>query len=190
MKTHFGIDYGSKLAGTTAICYNLDNQLFILNSEKKKDSDQFISEAIVELKPSAIYIDAPLSIPAAFYNRGTNFHYRKCDRLTSAMSPMFLGGLTARAMSLRQGHKQYHFHECYPSYFIREVLDAKEYYHKKEVVPNEQIIDLLQEHLNFKIPSLGSYHQLDSVICWLSGMRHIKNQHLVLGDENEGVIIV
>jgi len=190
MKTHFGIDYGSKLAGTTAICYNLENQLCVINSEKKKDSDQFIGAAIDELKPIAIYLDAPLSIPSAFYDKGSDFHYRACDRLTSAMSPMFLGGLTARAMSLRQKHKEYDFHECYPSYFIREVLNAKTHYNKKEGRPNQQIISMIQDHVKYDLPLLETYHQLDAVICWLSGMRHIKNQHLVLGDENEGVIIV
>lgn len=190
MKLHFGIDYGSKLAGTTAICYNQDNQLFLLNSEKKKSADQFIAQAIKALNPSAIYIDAPLSIPAAYFGSGDNFHYRKCDRETLAMSPMFLGGLTARAMSLRNEFQQLKFHECYPSYFIREVIDAKNYYNKKEGIPNNQILNLIQDQTNFHIPELESYHQLDAVICWVSGMRHIKNEHLVLGDENEGLIIV
>jgi len=190
MSIHFGIDYGSKLAGTTAICYNQKGKLIVINSVKKKDSDLFISEAIAKLKPSAIYLDAPLSIPGAFHGQGSNFHYRACDKETSAMSPMFLGGLTARAMSLRQQHSQYAFHECYPSYFIREVVKAKALYNKKEQVPNDQILAVIQDHLEYEIPVLESYHQLDAVICWLSGIRHIKNQHLVLGDEREGVIIV
>lgn len=190
MNTHFGIDYGSKLAGTTAICYNMNERLFILNSEKKKDSDKFIAEAIGELSPSAIYLDAPLSIPAAFYDKGENFHYRKCDRLTSAMSPMFLGGLTARAMSLKNQHKQFTFHECYPSYFIREVIHAKEFYNKKETIPNAQIVGLIKDQMEYHIPTLESYHQLDAVICWLSGLRHNTGKHMELGDEQEGVIIV
>ena len=190
MNTHFGIDYGSKLAGTTAICYNKDQQLFILNSEKKQDSDQFIGQALLNLMPNAIYLDAPLTIPAAYYGKGDNFHYRLCDRETSAMSPMFLGGLTARAMSLKNQFQQFKFYECYPSYFIREVLKAKELYNKKEGVPNPEIISLIQEQLDYKIPGLSSYHQLDAVICWLSGMRHIKNEHVALGNENEGLIIV
>ncbi len=190
MNTHFGIDYGSKLAGTTAICYNIGQDLFIINSEKKKDSDKFIGEAIQELSPTAIYLDAPLSIPLAFYGKGENFHYRKCDRETSAMSPMFLGGLTARAMSLKKRHSEYIFHECYPSYFIREVIHAKEFYNKKETIPNEQIVGMIQDQMKFRIPVLESYHQLDAVICWVSGLRHVNGEHVTLGDEDEGVIIV
>ena len=190
MKIHFGIDYGSKLAGTTAICYNQDHQLFVLNSKKKKNADEFIASAIAELKPSAIYLDAPLSIPAAYYGKGSSFHYRNCDRETSAMSPMFLGGLTARAMSLRKENEKLPFYECYPSYFVRSIVNAKDHYNKKEGIPNDQILQLIQNHLDLKIPAIESYHQLDSVICWLSGMRHIKNEHVALGDEDEGLIIV
>ena len=190
MKMHFGIDYGSKMAGTTAICYNQDAELLVINSEKKKDADQFISESIELLNPAAIYLDAPLSIPAAYYGKGGSFHYRECDRLTSAMSPMFLGGLTARAMSLRQQNQKFPFYECYPSYLIREVLKAKEHYNKKEGVPNDNIISIVQDSLSYKIPSLQSYHQLDAVLCWLTGQRHVHLQHLELGEKQEGLILV
>lgn len=190
MKIHFGIDYGSKLAGTTAICFNKDEELVILNSKKKKDSDQFIADAIEELGPTKIYLDAPLSLPAAFFGKGANFHFRTCDVLTSAMSPMFLGGLTARAMKLKHAHSTVDFYECYPGYYIRKVLEASEHYNKKEKIPNTQILSLIQKQMSHKLPIIESYHQLDAIICWLSGLRHIKNQHLVLGDENEGVIIV
>ena len=38
-KIHLGIDYGSKLAGTTVICFEKNKQLHFLQSEKKKDAD-------------------------------------------------------------------------------------------------------------------------------------------------------
>ena len=191
MNMHFGIDYGSKLAGTTVICYNQDGKLRLLSSMKKEDSDEFIFQTIQELNPSAIYIDAPLSLPAAYYGKGDNFHFRKCDSECKAMSPMFLGGLTARAMKLSSHHPSLQFHETYPGYFIREVLEAKEIYKKKEKEVNQEIIDLIQSKVELPIAdTVENYHQLDAVICWLSGRRHVDNNHIALGDEGEGVIVV
>ena len=191
MKMHFGIDYGAKLAGTTVICFNDEDKLHLVSSQKKEDSDQFISNAIKELRPTAVYIDAPLSIPSAYFGKGENYHYRKCDVETSAMSPMFLGGLTARAMKLRSKHPGLDFHETYPSYSIREIIDAKSLYKKKQKVPGEELIALIQSKIDLPIVSpISNYHQLDAIICWLSGMRHMQNEHIVLGDENEGVIIL
>ena len=96
------------------------------------------------------------------------------------MSPMFLGGLTARAMKLRNQNVNIDFHETYPGYFIREILKAKEFYKKKEKVVNEQLIELLKIRLGLPIASpIENYHQLDAVVCWLSGKRHMQNKHLV-----------
>ena len=59
----FGIDYGSKLAGTTVIGL-LENQIVqLFASQKKKDADQFILQQIKERQPNTIFIDAPLSLP-------------------------------------------------------------------------------------------------------------------------------
>ena len=37
---HFGIDYGSKLAGTTVICFAHNKHLEFIQSEKKQDADE------------------------------------------------------------------------------------------------------------------------------------------------------
>lgn len=191
MKMHFGIDYGSKMAGTTVICYNQDGKLYLYSSKKKEDSDEFISQKVQELNPSAVYLDAPLSLPGAYFGQGDNFHFRKCDMECKAMSPMFLGGLTARAMKLSNNHPSTKFHETYPGYFIREVIEAKEIYRKKEKEVNQDIIDLIQSKVQLPIAvPIENYHQLDAVICWLSGKRHSDNKHITLGDEGEGVIVV
>lgn len=89
---HLGIDYGSKLAGTTAICYQEGDALTIIQSEKKQDADRFINDTVESLKPEQIFIDAPLSLPAAYFGNGDDYFYRDCDRQLKAMSPMFLGG--------------------------------------------------------------------------------------------------
>ena len=47
MPTWIGIDYGSKLAGTTVICYKKEGRLQLLQSEKKSDADAFVSQFII-----------------------------------------------------------------------------------------------------------------------------------------------
>lgn len=191
MKMHFGIDYGAKTAGTTVICYNKGSKLHLFSSMKKQDSDEFISEKIEELNPAAVYIDAPLSLPGAYFQKGDNFHYRKCDIVCKAMSPMFLGGLTARAIKLSNSHPSTNFYETYPGYFIREIVKAKDVYKKKEKLVNSEVQKLILKHVGLKLSgNIENYHQLDSIICWLSGKRHIENNHITIGEEEEGLIIV
>jgi len=59
---HLGIDYGSKLAGTTAICVKIEGHLDLFQSGKKQDADLFISKIIHQYQPEKVFIDAPLSL--------------------------------------------------------------------------------------------------------------------------------
>jgi len=63
---HFGIDYGSKLAGTTVITYDHKGQLHQVSSAKKQDADAMILAVATELEPTSIYLDGPLSLPGAY----------------------------------------------------------------------------------------------------------------------------
>lgn len=98
MMNFAGVDYGSKLAGTTVITFLSQNQLVTYQSPKGKNADDWLKNLLSTQKIGTIYIDAPLSLPSAYCGKGDNFHYRKADQMLHAMSPMFLGGLTARAI--------------------------------------------------------------------------------------------
>lgn len=185
-----GVDYGSKIAGTTVICYEEKGKLCLLQSEKKKDADLFISNFIETHQVKEVYLDAPLSLPAAYHGRGSDYFYRICDRVTKAMSPMFLGGLTARAMKLAASHKEVVFKETYPGYLIRTVLDYKELYPKKSAYDPRLHQQLAKDYkLKYKQAPLN-WHQLDAVSCWISGWRHESGQGVLLGEAEEGVIWV
>ena len=99
---HIGIDYGSKMAGTTVIAYLKSGKLHFAQSQKKKDADLFVENWVAQHQPRAIFLDAPLSLPGVYTEPEAydDYFYRAGDRLLRAMSPMFLGGLTARAMRL------------------------------------------------------------------------------------------
>lgn len=190
---HIGIDYGAKLAGTTAICFEKNGQLQIVQSEKKKDADAFVQKTIKELQPSAVFIDAPLSLPLAYFGEGDNYFYRDCDKVLKAMSPMFLGGLTARAIKLVNGFKQAEitFHETYPAQIVKHYLaDKTEGYKKqKEFLANFcTIFEQASKHQFSIMPT--NWHQVDSALAWWAGHRFEKNEVMIYGSEKEGLIYI
>lgn len=188
---HFGIDYGSKLAGTTVITYEADGALHQIVAAKKQDADKLILVTAERLQPSAIYLDAPLSLPAAYHGTGTDYHYRQADRELGAMSPMFLGGLTARAMKLKSEINSLKIptYETYPGAYIRAHEVLKTRYSKKDVTCIDACLTVLQQEPPYPVAGpIVTLHQLDSTIAWLSGWRHIKGLATAVGDIDEGII--
>jgi len=185
-----GVDYGSKLAGTTVICYAYDSHLLIKQSQKKEDADTWLHSEISNIGFSDIYFDAPLSLPGAYFGKGDNYFYRLCDRECGAMSPMFLGGLTARAMKLKANMPRYKFSETYPGYLAKKVLMLSEIYLKKKKYEG-QLDHFLKKTLPLPLTHLPSnWHQVDAILCWISGWRAYRDEALVIGDIEEGVIVV
>ena len=97
---HVGIDFGARSAGNTVVCVREKGLFRFHRSAKDSDGDAWLRSLIDELRPAAIYIDAPLSLPGVYTGRGHDHFFRAADRQAGGMSPMFLGGLTARAMAL------------------------------------------------------------------------------------------
>ncbi len=197
--THWiGIDYGSKTSGNTVICQH-DGQVLRFYDADRRDADNFILQFIEhahQYPVQQVFIDAPLSLPGVYLGleNCTNFHYRRCDIALNAMSPMFLGGLTARAMELQQTLiRKYSIsvYEVYPKAIAQ--LDLKNQYHRK-LTKND--FQSLCELLKNQYPSLqfNEYpqhqHQFDSLLAWLSGYRFMQHQHLTVGDAHEGQVIV
>ena len=182
-----GIDYGAKLAGTTAICFEKEEELFIIQSQKKQDADMFIKSLINMVEPTHVYIDAPICLPAAYFGKGKNYFYRQCDIETKAMSPMFLGGLTARAMKLSADFPEIIFKETYPSFLVKRVFFLEDVYQKKKSF-NPDILN------NMVYPKMGrpieNWHQFDALMCWLSGQRDFESDAISLGNPEEGQIII
>ena len=102
-KVVFGIDFGSKLSGNTAIALFERGKIYFMSVDQDVDADDFILKAAEHFKPEIIFLDAPLSLPGKYMGLDgfDNYHFRKADLELRAMSPMFLGGLTARAMALK-----------------------------------------------------------------------------------------
>jgi predicted nuclease with RNAse H fold len=184
---HLAIDYGSRLAGTTALCFEKNGSLQLLQSAKKQDADAWLRQVIAEQKPGAVYIDAPLSLPGVYTGRGSDYFYRIADRALGAMSPMFLGGLTARAMQLRAAVPAVPFYEIYPAQLVRTLFPGDVFYKKELPAFLEKLTGILPLPLAV-LPE--NWHQTDAVLAWLSGWRHGRGEALTFGEEWEGVIRV
>lgn len=192
-----GIDYGSKLAGTTVLSllpWPLSSSVRRVQSAKSQDADTLIIHTIQSLKGRCLIgLDAPLSLPGVY--RGlpgcSNYFYREADRSCSAMSPMFLGGLTARAMQLSAAllEHNHQIHEVYPGALARHL--KLEHYHKKaKPSPLSSCASELAAILPFQSPVPENWHQLDSLLALWSAWRILNREAMSFGEKKEGEIFV
>lgn len=198
-----GIDYGSKLAGTTVIAFvNPKNGIEFAASSKNKDADSFILEWAKTYQPESIFLDAPLSLPGVYQHLAgfNDYFFRVADKAVHAMSPLFLGGLTARAMQLQANLEKVNVKivEVYPAY-LAKILALNNLYYKKEKAHMPTLLTQLSqsfdrafaESLSLQVASsLPSWHHFDALLALLSGMRYLTQQHLTFGEAAEGLIIV
>lgn len=182
-----GIDYGSKLAGTTVIAYEQKGTIHFKQSEKKQDTDEMILTFISEWNVGHVFIDAPLSIPLAYYGKAEDYFYRQADIEAKAMSPMFLGGLTARAMRLKSQCPSAKFYESYPKMVIKQVLNLQAYNKKEKFYPIILEEKPIRHQFKFSNP-IQNWHQFDALMAWYIGDRYFKDDAQNLGDPEEGLI--
>lgn len=191
---HIGIDYGSKLAGTTAISYLDKGAVHTVISVKNQDADNMILEFVAARpKLQSVYIDAPLSLPAALYGKGNNYFYRKADAALKAMSPMFLGGLTARAIRIKDllQLQEINCHEVYPGGLVRSDEKLKNSYSKKDPAAIKGFMQALEPLLPVAIGNTPtSWHMVDALLCWWIGYKHQHQIHTAIGDVDEGIILI
>ena len=189
-----GIDYGSKLAGTTVLAHLREGGIAFRAARKGEDADQFILRYCREYRPPLIALDAPLSLPGVFRDpdRYDDYFYRQADRQAGAMSPMFLGGLTARAMRLLRQIESLGLSvvEVYPGYLAREVLSLPGYKKEKDGLPTllRQLAPLLPVRIDEV--DLPDWHHFDALLSVLSALRYHNGEHLLFGNSEEGSIVV
>ncbi|MDX5320859.1 MAG: DUF429 domain-containing protein [Bacteroidota bacterium] len=181
-----GVDFGSKRAGTTAIAYHENGQIHVLQSIKGEDADKFIRNYLQALQADLLFIDAPLSIPKGLYEDNEEVFYRQADRQLQAMSPMFLGGLTSRAVLLKKQlqKKKVKTYEVYPKALVQELKLEKHY--KKDLAA---FMEALQEFCP-PLPEVRNWHQADACLAWLSGFRFTNGEASSYGNEEEGMVYV
>lgn len=189
-----GVDYGSKFAGTTVAALFKKNKVIFKQSKAKSSADQFLTEIINEQLPVKIFIDAPLSLPGVYSNpnKYNDYFYRQSDREAGAMSPMFLGGLTARAIQLKNQFidKSASFIETYPGGLAKE-LHLKNLGYKQEISHCERVVSFLEDYSAFNVEknSKLTWHHVDALLTLVSAKRYFSGSHFIMGEQEEGHII-
>lgn len=188
-----GIDYGSKLAGTTVIAYRQEGVVCLQKSVKNQDADEMIMEFALEHRPEIIGIDAPLSLPGVYtrIDGFNNYHYRVCDKALKAMSPMFLGGLTARAMKLQSRLNQLGLsvYETYPVETARG-LSLEEFGYRTKEPDYAGILDVMKQngiYVSSKTEVTTS-HDMDSILALMVTEKVGTTEEQKIGDSREGLI--
>jgi len=194
-KRIMGIDYGNKYSGTTVICYNSFYKVRFIESSKNTDADSFILTEARHVKPDLILIDAPLTLPGIYFRRNgySDHFFRTCDRELKAMSPMFLGGLTARAIRLKRELNRYGIEvmETYPRKLV-ELIELPTDVYKQSVDDLGIFTNHLVEKLGITVNRalLTSWHRMDALLAFLSGLRHLEKKSKRYGKMDEGVVYV
>jgi predicted nuclease with RNAse H fold len=196
-----GIDFGAKLAGTTVGCVRVGATIEYERCAKGEDADRFVEELVKRWSPTLVGIDAPLSLPTVYRRRerdGTgDYFYRAADRALGAMSPLFLGGLSARAMRLRdrldgQGIEVI---EVYPAALVRQLGDTMGGLSKAECGSDRgklasavAAIARWGELVTPREPA--TWHDVDSFLALVTVSRFQAGRAHAYGDPEEGLIHV
>ncbi|GIW44953.1 MAG: hypothetical protein KatS3mg077_2235 [Candidatus Binatia bacterium] len=184
-----GVDFGARFAGTTVVCFDLGDHLELLRVARGEDADARLFAFVAARGPRALYLDAPLSLPAAYGHSGSDFFYRACDRLLAAMSPMFLGALTARAIQLKHTLAPTPVFEVYPRAAAR-LLEQQHVQGYRKDRPSSYLAQL-QRCLPLPVPgAVTSWHDIDAILAWWSGWRHTRGEACAFGHPSEGIIWV
>ncbi len=195
--TLFGIDYGSKLSGNTVIAILNINKIYFLDVDENTDADEFIYNAAMHFKPDVVFIDAPLSLPGLYCGKNcTDYHFREADKQLKAMSPMFLGGLTARAMQLKARLEKEiptKVYETYPkSQACNYQLLGMGYKKNKSdlAVCRNHLTGKLNANLFIDCQDIVSWNHLDALLALFGAMRFVMGLAETYGNPEEGLIYV
>lgn len=197
MSTYFGIDYGSKLTGNTVIAILDEMHIHFMQVEKKVDADQFIRNAAQHFKPTWIFLDAPLSLPGVYCGIPGchDYHFRQADKACHAMSPMFLGGLAARAIELKdqlqaEGIRVF---ETYPKIRAGQLgLPKMGYKQSKHALAPcaRTVAGVFRKEVQLKPQDITTWHHLDALLALMSAMAHECGECQIFGHQQEGQIYV
>jgi predicted nuclease with RNAse H fold len=190
-----GINYGCKYSGTTVICHNTFHEVRFILSPKNSDADEFLLNEIIHIDPDIVLINAPLSLPGVYRHLGgcIDYFFRKCDSEMKASSPMFTGGITARAIGLKRQLNSfgYQVYETYPRKMV-EVLSLPVHIYRQKIADLDSMLDIFMTRASIALNKrlITTWHHFDSLLAFISGLRYMTRQNEVFGKEDEGLVYV
>lgn len=196
-KVIFGIDFGSKRSGNTVIAAFRSLRVDFLDTEKGVDADGFIMKAVEHYKPDIMFIDAPLSLPGRYRNLPgcESYNFRHADVALKAMSPMFLGGLTARAIAIKDQCEAKGIEVCetYPKAQATKYNLKKMGYKGNQLALKlcaESVADSIHSDIRLCTKEITTWHHLDALLALVSAMSFVQGHGQVFGKLEEGLIHV
>ncbi len=197
VETLFGIDYGSKLTGNTVIAIFQDMEILFMDVDKGVDADEFIVNAARHFNPGRVFIDAPLSLPGVYRNvpECSDYHFRQADLELNAMSPMFLGGLAARAIELKSRLEKLDIEvfETYPRKIASRLnLKIKGYKGSGLGLKDcrAEVARRLSGRIELDISDIQTWHHFDALLALMSALNHLQGESEVYGLKEEGQIYI
>ena len=189
-----GIDYGSRSSGNTVMAWSLPGgHISFFRPQKGLDADVAIFRILTEMRPATVGIDAPLSLPGRYRDLPgcSDYFYRHCDRELKAMSPMFLGGLTARAMRLSDQMREIGIFplEAYPAQ-VADRLSLQVHGYRKAAGRIPECAEIILRRMEFKIDpaELKTWHHVDALLALMAAIRAHEGLAVRYGLEVEGLI--
>ncbi|MGB0178225.1 MAG: hypothetical protein ACPF9D_13745, partial [Owenweeksia sp.] len=156
-----------------------------------------ILNAADHFKPSHIFIDAPLSLPGVYsdHKQFKNYHFRQADIELHAMSPMFLGGLAARAMELKAQLEERGIEvmETYPRVLAtRFKLKARGYKGSRINLKDckRMVLKRFGDNIEIDAEDITTWHHLDALLALISAVNHTDGNSEVYGNRKEGLIYI
>lgn len=194
----FGINFGSKLSGNTVISLVKQNKIYFIDVDEDVDADMFIYNAAKHFRPDVVFLNAPLSLPGAYTNTCSysDYEYREADKQICSISPMIAGGITARAMALKDKLESDFDSKVYETC---SKAQAQNYdLLKKGYMTNQlnlftcrnHISDQLSPKMMFRCQDIKTWGHLDAMLSLITAMRFVTGQALPYGNNEEGLIYV
>lgn len=187
-----GIDFGGKMSGTSVIAVPGQTTIRLFNCEKNEDADKFLLDIIQQKKIRCVFLDAPLTLPGIYRGLPTteDYFFRESDQKLKSVSPMLMGGLTARAMKFSSVLRKSGI-ECYevypPAFISRMKLNAMGYKKETEQIPeiSEKISGIIGLPL---MHELNTWNEVDALIGLAIGKLFQQNKAELCGTMDEGIV--
>lgn len=189
-----GIDYGSRNSGNTVLAWRgAEGRVGFFRPPRARDADVELIRVLAEINPVLVGIDAPLSLPGRYRDIPdcSDYFYRHCDRAMGAMSPMFLGGLTARAIRLRDelALRGIPMLEVYPAHLAKQLkLPESSYRGTGTAITGCLQSIMTATHLEADPTETMTWHHLDALMALAIVRRVHAGQARSIGLAEEGLI--